>query len=129
MSVTFRFLQVDELPSVARLITHSFPHHTRTPEWWTEQLRDTLYGGGPEVIWLGEEEGRIVAACQLHRLHQWVAGAALPVMGMATVTIAPTHRRRGIAGALVASGLAAARGARAASSCPTPTGWCSNTPR
>ena len=109
MSVTFRFLQLDELPAVARLITHSFPHHTRTAEWWTEQLRDTLYGGGPEVIWVGEEEGRIVAACQLHRLRQWVAGAALPVMGMATVTIAPTHRRRGIAGALVASGLAAAR--------------------
>jgi predicted acetyltransferase len=55
------------------------------------------------------EQGRVVAACQLHRLRQWIAGAALPVMGMATVTIAPTHRRRGLAGELVASGLAAAR--------------------
>jgi predicted acetyltransferase len=109
LSVTFRYLHQDELGAVARLITHSFPHQTRTVEWWSEQLRYTLFGGGTEVLWVGEEAGKIVAACQLHRLHQWIGGAELPVMGMATVTIAPTHRRRGLAGELVASGLRAAR--------------------
>jgi predicted acetyltransferase len=109
LSVTFRYLKSDELTEVARLITHSFPHRSRTADWWAEQLRDTLYGSGPEVLWVGEEGGHVIAACQLHRLHQWVAGAAIPVMGLATVTIAPTHRRRGIAADLVASGLDAAR--------------------
>lgn len=109
MSVTFRYLHADELSAVARLITHSFPHHIRTAEWWVDQLRDTLFGGGPEILWVGEENGRIVAACQLHRLRQWIGGAALPVMGLATVTIAPTHRRRGVAAELVATGLSAAR--------------------
>lgn len=109
MSVTFRYLQPDELPAVARLITHSFPHPTRTVEWWSDQLRDTLFGGGTEVLWVGEEAGRLVAACQLHSLQQWIGGVEIPVMGMATVTIAPTHRRRGLAGELVATGLRAAR--------------------
>jgi predicted acetyltransferase len=109
LSITFRFVHPDEIHSVARLITHSFPHPTRTADWWTEQLRHTLYGEGPEILWVGVEQGRVVAACQLHRLSQWIAGTAIPVMGMATVTIAPTHRRRGLAGEMVASGLAAAR--------------------
>lgn len=109
MSVTYRYLRPDELSAAGRLVTHSFPSLSRPAEWWAEQLGDPIYGGGTEVIWAGEEDGRIVAICQLHRLHQWIGGAEFPVMGLATVSIAPTHRRMGIAADLVESGLRAAR--------------------
>ena len=63
-----------------------------------------------------------MAACQLHPLRQWIGGSALPVMGLGTVAIAPTHRRRGLAGRLVAAGLRArprARRRRLARSTPS----------
>lgn len=109
MSAAFRFARPAEIPEVGRLAAHSFPGPTRTAAWWLDRLRDPVYGGGADTLWVGEEGGRIVAACQLHPLRQWVAGAALPVMGLGTVAIAPTHRRRGLAGEMVASGLRAAR--------------------
>jgi predicted acetyltransferase len=109
VGVTFRFAEPADLPEVGRLAAHSFPGPSRTPAWWLEQLRDPLYGGGAETLWTGDEGGRIVAACQLHPLRQWIAGNALDVMGLGTVAISPTHRRRGLAGELVAGGLRAAR--------------------
>lgn len=109
MSITFRYAQPAELAAVGRLAAHSFPGPTRTPAWWLEQLRDPLYGGGAETLWVGEEDGRIVAACQTHPLRQWVSGNDLEVMGVGTVTIAPTHRRRGLAGRLVTSAMRASR--------------------
>lgn len=109
MSLAYRFARSEDVPAVARLIPHSFSHATRTPEWWEEQLQQTAYGDGPEILWVGEDQGRIVAACQLHRLRQWIAGADLPMMGLGTVVMAPTHRKRGLAGELVASGVRAAR--------------------
>lgn len=109
MSLTFRYASPGELPEICRLVAHSFPGPTRTPEWWLEQLGHTAYGDGPEILWVGEERGRIVAMCQLHRLREWVTGAELSTMGLGTVTIAPTHRQRGLASRLVASGMRAAR--------------------
>jgi predicted acetyltransferase len=108
VSVTFRFARSDEVPAIARLVSHSFPGGGRTPEWWADQLHRPAYGGGPELAWVGEEGGRLVAACQLHRLREWVAGEALPTMGLGTVAIAPTHRKRGLAGELVGTGMRAA---------------------
>lgn len=116
MSVAFRFAQPSELVAAARLAFHSFPGPSRTAAWWLEQLREPLYGGGAETLWVGEEDGRIVAACQLHPLRQWISGAALDVRGLGTVAISPTHRRRGLAGKLVASGLRAVREEGAAAS-------------
>lgn len=109
-SVTFRFARPEELPDAARLAAHSFPHPARTPAWWLEQLRDPPYGGGAGTLWVGEADGRVVAACQLHPLRQWLAGRLLPVMGLGTVAIAPTHRKQGLAARLVSSALQEARG-------------------
>lgn len=109
MGVTFRFAEPAELPEAGRLAAHSFPAPSRTPAWWLEHLREPLYGGGAETLWVGEEGGRIAAACQLHPLRQWIAGSALEVAGLGTVAISPSHRRRGLAGELVTRGLRAAR--------------------
>lgn len=110
MSISFRYALAEEVPVVGRLASHSFPAASRPPEWWTDQLQRPLYGGGHDSIWVGEEAGGgLAAACQMHPLQQWIAGESLPCMGLGTVAIAPTHRRRGLAGQLVTAGLRAAR--------------------
>jgi predicted acetyltransferase len=109
LSISFRYARLEEVQEVARLTSHSFPGKGRDPEWWMERFRETSYGDGPEIIWVGEEAGRLVASCQLHRLSHWVSGVEVPSMGLGTVAIAPTHRRRGIAGRMVETGLRAAR--------------------
>lgn len=103
---TFRFAREDEIPEIARLVGHSFVGRTQ------EQLEEALGSGpfgGVEILWIGEEDGLPTSACHLIRFHQWVGGARLPMMGLALVTVSPTHRRRRVAGRLVASGLRQAR--------------------
>lgn len=108
MSETFRPARPDEIPEVARLEAHSFPSTTRTHQWWENWL---VHGphGGLESLWVAEENGRLIGACQLLWLRQWIAGVAMPVMGLASVAIAPTHRRRGLAGRMLTAGFDHAR--------------------
>jgi predicted acetyltransferase len=106
MTETFRFAEAHEAPALARLVGHSFVG--RTQEFLIEMLeRGPL--GGLEVLWVGQEGGRLTSACHLLKLRQWVGGARLPVMGLAVVAVSPAHRRRGVAARLVASGLRQAR--------------------
>lgn len=109
MSERFRTARPEEIPALVRLVMHSFPGPGRDAPWWETRLASPVFGGGAETLWVAEEEGRLVAACQLHPLREWVAGAPLATMGLGTVAIAPTHRRRGLAGRLLASGLRHAR--------------------
>lgn len=99
----FRPARSDELPQLARLIGHSFVGRTR------EQLREMVERIGVEPLWVAEQAGRPVAACHLHAFRQWIAGVAVPMMGLGTVAVAPTHRRRRLAGRLVGAGLRRAR--------------------
>lgn len=108
LNSTFRYARLDELEQVARLSAHSFPGLDRGLNWWVERLQLSAYGDGPEIIWVGEEDGRVIAACQLHRLRHWISGEEVAAMGLGTVAIAPTHRQRGIAARLVESALHAA---------------------
>ena len=101
MSERFRPARAEEVPELARLVAHSFPVSGRTQEWWENTLR-TDPRGGVEALWAGEGESGLVAGCQILPLRQWIAGAAFPVMGLAMVAISPTHRRRGLAGRMVA---------------------------
>jgi predicted acetyltransferase len=108
-TLQYRFAEPDEIADVGRLVAHSFPGGTRTPAWWQDQLREPLYGGGAQTLFLGAESGRTVAALQLHPLREWIAGEALAVAGVGTVAIAPTHRRRRLGAELVIAALRAAR--------------------
>jgi predicted acetyltransferase len=103
VSERFRPARWDEIEEVARLEAHSFPSATRGISWWEDFLVGGPHGG-LEALWVGEEEGRLVAACQLLWLRQWVGGIPLRVMGLGSVAIAPTHRRRGLAGRLLTAG-------------------------
>lgn len=100
MSETFRLARPEEIPELARLVTHSFPAPGRTAEWWENALRDDPRGA-LEALWVGESGGRLAAACQILRFRQWIGGTPFPSMGLAMVSISPVHRRRGMAGRMV----------------------------
>jgi predicted acetyltransferase len=108
-TVRYRFAKPEEVAGAAQLVSHSFPGQERTPGWWFEQLRDPSYGGGAETLLIGEEAGRLVAACQVHPLRQWVAGERIPMAGVGTVAISPTHRKRRLGAELVTAALREAR--------------------
>ncbi len=108
MAETYRPAKPDEISEVARLQAHSFPVAGRTLAWWQDILANGPHGG-LESLWVGEEAGRLVAACQLLWLRQWIGGVAIPVMGLGAVAIAPTHRRRGLAGHFLTAGFDHAR--------------------
>ncbi len=81
---------------------HSFPWVGASQQEWEDRLTDSPLGGLAD-LWVGEEEGRIVAACRLYALRQWIGRREIPVMGLGMVAISPTARRRGLAGKLIAS--------------------------
>jgi predicted acetyltransferase len=105
---TFRPAQRDEIDEIAAVVTHSFPAPSRGREWWRDYLANGPHAG-PGTIWVAEEDGRIVGCCLLLSLTQWIAGAPIPVMGLGVVATLPTHRRRGLAGRMVAAGFRQAR--------------------
>jgi predicted acetyltransferase len=108
-SLSYRFAGQDDIPAAARLVAHSFPGPARSAPWWEAQLEEPVYGGGPGTLLIGSDAGRIVAACQVHPLRQWVAGRGLGVTGIGTVAVAPTHRKRRLAAELMVEALRAGR--------------------
>ena len=109
MTLHYRFASADDIGDVARLSAHSFPGPSRDAAWWEEQLQHPRYGGGAEIILLGQENGRTVASLQAHPLTQWISGNSLSVCGIGTVAMSPVHRRRRYAGELMTAALRAAR--------------------
>jgi predicted N-acetyltransferase YhbS len=103
----FRFAQPDEIPSIARLVAHSFVG--RSLDFWSEQLRDPPQGGGVKDLLVGESGKELIASLQILPLRQWIAGAALPMAGVGVVTVSPTHRQKGVAAALMTHALRSAR--------------------
>lgn len=108
-TLEYRFARPDEVEPAARLVAHSFPGAERPIAWWVEQLRDPPYGGGAETLLLGFDGARMVAACQVHPLRQWIGGELFPMAGVGSVAVAPTHRRRNLGAELVARALREAR--------------------
>jgi predicted acetyltransferase len=108
VSKRFRPAAVADVPPVILLAEHSFPGVDRALDGWGGFITHGPHGG-LDSLWVGEEAGALVAACQLYPLRQWIGGASFPVMGLGMVAIAPTHRRRGLAGRMVTAAFAHAR--------------------
>jgi predicted acetyltransferase len=106
MSVRFRPGHADDVAAAARIVNHSFVG--RSVAEFEALLADGPWSG-VESLWIGEDDGRPAAVCQLHPLRQWIGGAALPVAGVGTVAVSPAHRRRGLAARMLESGLRFAR--------------------
>lgn len=103
MSETFRQGRAEEVSAVTTLLMNSFPTPGRDRAFWEGLMLDSPFGG-PESWWVGEDGGRPVAFCLLHRFRQWMGGVPIPVMGLGGVAISPDHRRRGLANRMVEAG-------------------------
>jgi predicted acetyltransferase len=64
------------------------------------QLEAGIPYGGIDHCWIAEERGRLAGAIKAYQFTQHLAGAAVPMLGLAAVATAPTARRRGVGRAL-----------------------------
>lgn len=103
MSLLFRSARSDDLAAAAELAGHSFPGVPRTLEEWEGELASSPRGD-LDALWIGQRAGRMAGMCLLFPLSQWIGGERFPVMGLGTVAISPTERRRGVAGEMIVAG-------------------------
>jgi predicted acetyltransferase len=106
--IEIRNARADEIRHVAELWCEAFPS-ARTVEDRARMLESGGRYGGLENVLVLLVEGRLVAACKLHRLEQSITGRPLPMMGLAAVAVARTERRRGIGAALCTAAIRTAR--------------------
>ena len=95
----YRNAETSDIRAVAELWVHSFPG----PSSLEDRIRLLETGGrhgGIETAIVAEENGRLAAALKLTPFTQFMAGAALPMMGLAAVGVAPWARRRGVGAAI-----------------------------
>jgi predicted acetyltransferase len=106
--LTIRAATRSEIRTVAELWTHAFPGGRTLAERIHALDRNAGYGGIDDTT-VAHVGGDLAAALKMYRLTQHVAGAALPMMGLAAVAVAPWARRRGYGRALCRWALRAAR--------------------
>jgi predicted acetyltransferase len=108
MTELFRPARSDDLRMVADLMAQSFPDRGRSrTDWEHELLTDPR--GGFELFWVADAGGELRAACQLLRFEQWIAGAPIPIMGLAKVAVSAVHRRRGLGRRMITAAFARSR--------------------
>jgi len=98
-----------DIPAVAELWEHSFPGGPPRAER-IRTLETAGLHGGIETVVVAEENGRLAGALKTTPFTQYLGGAALPMMGLAAVGVAPWARRMGVAGAMCREALNRARG-------------------
>jgi len=94
-TMAFRRAEASDARALAELWDQAFPGERSVAER-TRQLEAGVPYGGLDASWLEEGPTGIVAAFKALRLVQWVAGAELPMLGLAAVAVAPGARRRGL---------------------------------
>jgi predicted acetyltransferase len=104
----FRPATRDDITALATLWAHAFPGERSVPERVRQLQTGGAYGDLDDIL-LSEEDGRLIAACKLYRMTQHLAGAALPMMGLAAVAVAAQARRRGAGAELCRTALRHAR--------------------
>ncbi len=97
-----------DVRALAVLWSRAFPDR-RTPDDRERQLRAGAGYGGLEDSWVVKRRGRLLAACRLHSLHEYLTGVAVPMMGLAAVAVAPEARRKGLGAALCRNAIRIAR--------------------
>jgi predicted acetyltransferase len=102
----------DEVQEIARLWCDAFPGD-RTVAERVRMLETGGQYGGLETVLVGRDaEGALAGACKVYRMQEYIAGAAMPMAGLAAVAVAPSQRRRGLAARLCTAAIhtAAERG-------------------
>lgn len=107
-ALTFRAATADDFPAVAELGYHSFPVPQQTLAMREQSLRESRVFAIERYL-VGEAGGRVVTAMNGIPFTAWVGGAPQPMLGVASVVVAPDARRYGYASELVAEGMRRAR--------------------
>lgn len=105
---TLRPARRDEIREIAELWTHAFPGG-RTVIQRMQDLEEGGSYGGLEATFVAGVGPELVGALKMYDMRLYAGGAALPMMGLAAVAIAPSARRRGYGRAMCRQGLAIAR--------------------
>jgi len=92
----FRHGEAGDVRGLARLWVQAFPGE-RTVADRVAQLETGVPYGGLETAWLLEDRGRLAGAFRSYPLRQYLAGASVPMLGLAAVATSPAYRRRGVA--------------------------------
>lgn len=93
MSVSFRPITPDELPAFVAAESAGFGEVPTEP-WIIEENRSVIE---LDRTLVAHDHGRIIATTAIFSMEMTVpGGAALPVAAVSSVTVAATHRRRGI---------------------------------
>lgn len=93
--MALRPAQPDDVRPLAELWALAFPGEHSV----ADRVRILEQGGpygGLETAWVEEEGGRIVGAFRALRLTEYLAGTPLPMLGLASVAVSPSARRRGL---------------------------------
>jgi predicted acetyltransferase len=85
----------DDIPDLAGLWTRAFPGE-RTLEQRMRHLETGGVFGGIESAYLAERNGRMVGAFRAYALTQHMHGTAFRMMGLASVAVDESARRRGV---------------------------------
>lgn len=111
-SCTIQPARPSDTREVAALWCDAFPGR-RTIEDRIAMLESGgRYGGLETVLVMRNVDGSLAGASKIYRMELHVAGSPLPMMGLAAVAVAPSHRRRGLGARLCTEALrvAAERG-------------------
>lgn len=98
----------DDIQDIARLWCDAFPGDRSVTERVRMLESGGRYGGIETVLAAREAGGELAGACKIYRMEEYIAGAALPMMGLAAVAVAPAFRRKGYGARLCVEAIHAA---------------------
>lgn len=104
-----RFARTEDVEEIALLWSEAFPGRRTLADRVRMLETGGRYGGLETVLVARDPDGRLAGACKAYRMTQYLAGAALPMMGLAAVAVAPYARRRGLGARLCTVALEEAR--------------------
>jgi predicted acetyltransferase len=96
ISEQLRPITADEWPRFVRAMDRTFGEVTRGP--YTDQPSPTAELDRSLAL---VDEGQVVATAGIYSLRLSVPGAVVPTAGITWITVAPTHRRRGVLRAIM----------------------------
>jgi predicted acetyltransferase len=103
-----RHAEHTDIRALAELWARAFPGE-RTVEQRVRHLETGGVFGGIESAWLAERDGRLAGAFRAYALTQHIHGTAFRMMGLASVAVDDTARRRGVGRELCEHAIAVAR--------------------
>ncbi|MBW3554565.1 MAG: GNAT family N-acetyltransferase [Gemmatimonadetes bacterium] len=104
-----RFARPAETEEIAALWAEAFPGKRTIADRARMLETGGRYGGLETVLVARDADGRLAGACKIYRMTQHLAGAPLPMMGLAAVAVAPYARRRGLGATLCGAAVEEAR--------------------